>query len=162
MRIFVEKYYEDQQRLLLRKIGGRGIRKPDQMDILQETFCRALTYINTFQESKGPFAAWFNTLMNNVIKDFKRDEKLQGMVREMKATDPEEDPEFTKIMALRLGEEVGDMSEKNRYVLELKYIHNLQNAEIVHLVDNNIRSIETIIDRFKTKMKGKYKEADGG
>ena len=155
----MEKFYAENRTSLLKKIKGRGVREVSSEDVLHESCARALKYMHTY-DARLPFAGWFNTIMNNAIKDHKRDERAQGITRDTRdVDDAEEGQEFNILLADQLEREIEGRPELHRHVLYLYFIKNVPRRDITQLVEVNYENLSYIIKSFKADMKEKYDEA---
>ena len=155
----IEQYYTENRKHLLKRIAGRGIRKDLTEDVLQESFTRAIKFIHTFDKSRN-FAAWFNTIMNNCIKDAKREDIMEGMTSSEDVPEPVsgEDLEFNSLLCERLEGELEGRSKIHKDILYLYFKKNLKPAEISQVVDANNKAIRMTIWRFKEEMREKYSD----
>ena len=160
----IEQYYIDNRPKLLKQIAGRGIRKDLVEDVLQESFTRALHYYKTYNKNR-PFAPWFNTLMNNVIKAAKKEDKLQGMTTEelkVLAEDEyvDENSQFNSLMRDHLSGELDGRYGAHGDVLHLYFMMNMRIKDICEVTDYKKKNVWKIITSFKKEMAEKYESED--
>jgi len=158
----IETYYKENRKQLLKRIAGRGIRKDLVEDVLQESFTRALTFYHAFDKKRN-FGSWFNTIMNNCIKDAKREDKMEGMVSSEEVYDPttSEDLEFNSLLCKRLEKELEGRSKHTKDILYLYFKKNMKPSEISQIVEANNKAVRMAIYRFKLEMREKYGESTG-
>lgn len=160
----IEAYYNEAKPKLLKQIRGRGVRQDLVEDVLQESFARALKYIHTF-DSKRNMPAWFNTLMNNAIRDCKKEDKAQGVVtaRDLKKLDDEdavEDPSYVKLLCKNLEKELVGRKESHKHILFLYFMQNLPPRDICQITEEGYENVRRVLQRFKVEMKEKYGERE--
>ena len=153
----IETYYEENRKQLLKRVSGRGIRQDLVEDVLQEAFTRALTFFHTFDKNRN-FGSWFNTILNNCIKDAKREDKMEGMVSSEDVAEPvtSEDLEFNSLLCERLEKELEGRAKQTRDILYLYFNKNMKPAEIAQVVEANNKAVRMTIYRFKCEMREKY------
>jgi RNA polymerase sigma factor (sigma-70 family) len=156
----LEKFYKDNRMLLVKRLINRAGGIENAEDILQESFVRAIKYRAHFNPKKRELGAWFNTIMNNALKDFKRDERMGGMVvqyeegmdesYEMSQTDPD--------MKLRILRAIAKRDLNTRSALHLYFIEEHKVKEIKEILDVPYKTVESIIYRFKADMSDAFGE----
>lgn len=160
MRERIEQFYKDYYDLYVRRNSRRAGGIENAEDIVQEAFCRALKYADSFEirEDKH-METWFNTIVRRSLYDFKRIELKQGMTA---ATDSGESEAIEisgvdQMMADEIVEAIeGKKNLDHRNVLFLAFLRNYPPRDIVEVLDLNIRNVNTIVDRFKSEMGEKY------
>lgn len=156
----LEDYYKENKRMLLGKIGGRGIRPQDRNDVLQETFTRALKYYHTYNKDNSPLGAWLNTLMNNAIKDFKKAEKLRGMSTANYEEEPltGDDLQLNSLLCSNIEEELKGKDPIHRNIIYLSLIKGLTFRDIAEVLNVSRCYAHKVVTKFKASMKVKYRE----
>ncbi len=128
-------------------------------DAVQEGFARSLKYIDSWKE--GPFEHWNNTVLNNACRDIKKQERLQGGVKEPEdleegATDSADDLQFTEQMACVILKEMSAKPMDNHSVLRDYIVFGYTCKEIAEYIDMSQANIRKIVQRFKEEMVQKY------
>ena len=127
-------------------------------DVIQEAFCRALKYIDTFDARYSELGTWFSKIARRAQYDFLRNETLQGLVREEQ---PKEEP-MVDLPALgistlkELEDHIEARKDNHRDILHLAYIKGYRPREIVEIVDDNLANVYTVLKRFKEEMMELY------
>lgn len=158
----LEQFYADNRDLLLKRLYHRAGSMENAEDVLQEAFVKALTYIDSFNPDSQKLGAWFNTIMNNALKDFKTDERNGGMTRTVEWTeDMAETYEMDysdSQLCKTIEKEISTKKPEVKQALHLYFFRQYKTKEISHIVDLNFKQITMIIHRFKADMNSKYGE----
>ena len=158
-----EQFYKENERVLQRRVLGRGIRKQDSGDVLQEACANALQYENSFNP-KWAYGQWFNTILNNAIRKFKIEERLQGMARtnvKMNAeehTFSEADINFKIMLCEHLEREIEGREQNERDVLYLYFLKEVAPADILNILEVKKTTMFQIIKDFRKEMGDKYND----
>ena len=158
----LEVYYQENYQGFVKKVKRRAGSVENAEDVVQEAFARALKYIGSFKEGKQNFDAWFNTILNNSLRTFMRNEKLYGMNMEL----DEEKLDGVEFMGVyrHAKNDIRKMIESHpqKEILSLFYISGYSSREISELVDSPLGTIFTTITRFQKEVKEKYGEGVDG
>lgn len=155
----LEQFYKDNRTLLLKRLFHRAGSAENAEDVLQEAFLRALRYKSSFNPDTQELGAWFNTIMNNALRDFKRDERSMGTYVELEeeVSGTYEMSQTDGDMAERLVHEINTRKDRlHRDILLLYFVKEYKPREIRDVLGVNYRSLVKVVDRFKHEMKGKY------
>lgn len=157
---FLGTYYKLHYKQLLKEARFRSGDKEGMFyeDIVQETFYRALRFRKHYDMSR-PFVPWLNTIMNNVIRDMKREERLKGATTELQEDDlvTSESFMFDAEVLRDIEEEINDirnMDHKN--ILYLALIKQMSLVDISQIVDESYANVKKIVSRFRQQIKEKY------
>jgi RNA polymerase sigma factor (sigma-70 family) len=151
------EFYCSEYDKLVKRFSYRAGGIPNAEDVVQEAFTRALYYIDSYDPNNKVMEAWFNTIINNTLKDFKRQERYQGMVAEPDRIIEDlelaahDEQTLEKIML-----EVKDMDEPAKSILELFVFLGYQSKEVVQLLDVNLWTVRKCIQMFYDDMREKY------
>ena len=123
-------------------------------DVVQEAYMRAWKYQGSYNPNKAKLNTWFNTILYNSLRDFKKLDKLGGVVVDTNPDDIEEHVPYEKIQEhlLLLWGEINSMKSHNRIkrILYLFYILGYTSKEISEIEDNVTQSnVTTTSNRFK-------------
>ena len=126
-------------------------------DVIQESFVRALKYKRSFNPAFKTLGAWFNTIMNNAAKDFKKEERMQGMAVPYETISDELDEIMHRD---RMVHQMIEEMEVSPYteILRLYFILGFTRKEISEVIDQKPQSIANAVQRFKNEMRGKYED----
>ena len=115
----IEQFYTDNYDLLCRRVNFRAGGICNAEDVVQEAFTRAIKYINSFDNSSREFGAWFNTILNNSLRDFKRDELTYGTCSPLEEADGETYCEELQLSEGQLKRALVVLSDQSREILRL-------------------------------------------
>jgi RNA polymerase sigma factor (sigma-70 family) len=125
-------------------------------DVVQEAYTKALTYIDKYNSERGEFDQWFSTILNNVLKDFKKIEHARGVVY-LDAEEfnlPSELVTSPKLEGERfrngLKELIAKQPVRRQTILTLYYIDGWEPHEIASLLGVPFGNIRLIIHYFKS------------
>ena len=153
----LNELYERDYAKYVKVAVGRGTKAQDAEDVVQEAFTRAITYAGGYDSSR-PLVKWFNTILNNAIRDKKSEIKMDGMVRNSKDddlfTDGEDD--FKKRLCSSIEREMEGRSQSHRSIIYLYFMNGYKPREICKIVEDNIQNIYKVLGRFKLEMEVKY------
>ena len=160
MNKLLEQFYKDNRELLLKRLYHRAGSVHNAEDILQESFLRALRYQASFNPKTQELGAWFNTIMNNALKSFKRDERSMGTYVELdeEAIDGSEMSQTSGDMMKRIKSEVEQFSGDNKQALSLYFLKGFKPREVRDVLNMPYKSLEKLFSRFKNDMRYKYGE----
>ncbi|KKQ53169.1 MAG: RNA polymerase sigma-70 factor, ECF subfamily [Parcubacteria group bacterium GW2011_GWD2_38_11] len=159
--VLVERYEEKLARYILRISGGS---KEDVEDTLQDVFISAYKNLNDFDPDLK-FSSWIYRIAHNkVISHFRK------ITARPKTVTYEGDGQLLNILASDLdiardlerkytGEEVksilGELDEKYREVLVLKFLEEKDYKEISDILEKPMGTVATLINRAKKQFKEK-------
>lgn len=127
-------------------------------DLTAETFVKALINFYRFDDKKASLQTWLLALGKNVFIDNYRKYKNQVFVSEEAlieipdTTDPEE-AVLTSDTYNVLYKALGELNDKNRNLIALKYSSNLTNKEIASLINKSEQHTAVLLGRTLTKLK---------
>ena len=144
--------------MYLKRLYHRAGSPENAEDILQEAFTRALKYKTSFNPNTQELGAWFNTILNNALKTFKRDEKSMGTYVELDEEIGEgyEMSQTSGDMFKRIENEVECYKGDTKQALFLYFLKGYSPRDIKAVVDLSYKALEMIFRRFKCKMRDKY------
>jgi len=155
--ILAEFYKERREDLLRRLNYGAGSPEAAE-DVLQEAFVRALIYWDTFNPEHKELGAWFNTIMRNSLRDFKREEWLFGMGEEFdeELCDPQEMPINESELVKKIYELVDDKIADHQEILLLYFEKHYSPKDIANITEFKVKTIKQVVWRFKTEVIERY------
>lgn len=74
----LEAFYVENRQVLIKRLSYRAGSPEGAEDVLHEAFARAMQYWSSFNPRNNTIGAWFNTIMNNALTDYKRIERSGG------------------------------------------------------------------------------------
>lgn len=156
----VEKFYVENRDTLIKRVSFRAGGEYNAEDVVSEAFARALKYWNSFDPKRHELGAWFSSILNNALKDFKREELQYGMCVDI---DEEEcggfhpstiDRDVMSVIYEMIEEKEGHT--KDILILHFKYQYKV--AEIVDVVNIPRETVKKTLVRFKSDVRNKFKE----
>lgn len=157
----VKKFFDKEYRTLVNRVKKRAGSPENAEDVVQEAFTRACQYLNSFDPNKKEFGAWFNTILNNALRDFKRDEMNYGMGMEFNEEESE-GVEFRvtdKETSNEIRKEIKKKGALSREILHLYFNLDYTPKDIQKATSFPKGTILSTITRFKNEMKEKYDQS---
>lgn len=155
MTDIIEEFYVENREKLVKRVSFRVGGVHNAEDVVQEAFVRALQYRSSFNPEVQEFGAWFNTILNNAARAFKREDKMEGMTT-TELTEPLEDDLAREVMSSTIEKEIADWKPVQREALRLFFTLGYTAREISEIMPYKIGMIRFIVREFSTFMKGKY------
>ena len=164
----IEQHYEENFDKLVKRFSHRAGGIQNAEDVVQEAFCLALRYKDSFNPDnvygeaghRTEFGGWFNGILNNSLKLFKKKERLLGMSVEysedMDELIPLMDWEENMIEAIK--KDIARKPEQVRQALWLYIFKQYKPREICQVVDMSNTYVRTSVKEFKQQMRAKYGE----
>lgn len=153
----IGKYYEEEYANLVRRITFRAGSPENAEDIVQEAFTLAIKYFNSY-DPEADFGGWFDAILNNATRKFKRDERLYGMCEEFE----EEEHEGLEMDVLhhdvqkKIREDMKLGNALHSSVIDLYFNKMYVVRDIVKVTDLKPKHVKLIVQRFKDTCKAKY------
>lgn len=153
----LEEFYKREYNNLVKRVNRRAGTPENAEDVVQESFYRAIKYWDSYDDTKKTIGAWFNTILNNALKDFKRDELNYGMCLELdeEQLDGVEMSQTDGDMLKRIGMFIDGKNESHREILDLYFHKGYKPREIAQITDVDNKTIRMAIWRFKEDVKEK-------
>lgn len=152
------KFYEVERDNLLRRLNYGAGSPSNAEDVLQEAFVRALIYWDTFDPERKELGAWFNTIMRNALRDFKREEWLFGMGEEFdeEQYDPQEMPVNESELVKKIYEMVDGKIDDHQEILLLYFEKHYSPKDIANITNFKVKTIKQVVWRFKNEVLERY------
>lgn len=127
-------------------------------DVVQEAFCRALYYQDSFDKRRAKLATWFNKILFNALRDVQKEGRItpaplnldyssEDLFEEM---DLKETVEFHNHLSERIGEVRNDYHQR---ILILFFINGYTSREISEVEEKtSVSNVTTIVGRFRLAM----------
>ena len=165
----IEGHYRKHARFLMKALSRSAGSRQNAEDAIQEAYANALQYWHTYDVEKAPLAVWFSPILQNAIKQVRRDESSRGIAA---MSEPTEFEEFTTSLmevgydggpfnSVMLAEIEGMISEEREdvaCVLTLALVHQLPYTDIAKLVPQNTNNIQSLVYNFRKKLKAIYSD----
>lgn len=149
-------YVQQLFRYLYSRLGNRE----EAEDLTAQTFLAALEAFPKYRH-KGYFSAWLYSIARRKIVDyFRRQRKITGLDQ---AEHLSVDPDLLKhaikterVAALRFC--IGELSEKERELLRLRYVADLSFAEMAVLLKRNHEAVKKSLYRLLARLQSQLEE----
>jgi len=155
------KLYTENYKKYCKAVNRRAGGEYNAEDVVQEAFCRALKYWPTYNPEKRPLEAWFVTILNNALRDFKREELAYGTCDEFNEEeyDGQEMSQTDAKMVEQVQKLINQKDDGQREILELHFSFGYKPSEIVEILDVVNGTVRQTIWRFKEEVRVKLKVA---
>lgn len=152
----IETHYRDN----FGKLVGRYTRytnsKARAEDVVQEAYTRAMECWSGYRRD-SEFGAWFNTILNNCMKDNRRVELMHGMTDKVEETSrviqPSAIPAIIKNQVIKRMEEA---PEDRCNVLKLALLEQYQPDEIAKMTRFKANNIRQIVFQFRKQIREEF------
>lgn len=156
----IEQHYAKNYKHLVKILSNRAGGVPNAEDVVQEAFTRALKYHKSFNPDTQEIGAWFNSILNNALRNSKLAERRMGMsVEYVEEMDEVVDlQEWEGDMVKNIKDDVASKPAQVRQVLQLYLFKQYKPREIAQVLDMSNAYIRTIAKEFKQECREKYGE----
>lgn len=146
------KYLDAIYRYIYFRVGQE---KAIAEDISETVFFRAWEHIGSFKENQGTLKAWLYMIAKNAITDhFRKNKNVVHLEESILSTGDniEEKIEYNDQVS-RLMSRLSLLTDEQRQVITMKYIEEMQNDEIAHILGKNEEAIRALQHRALQKLK---------
>lgn len=158
MKERLEEFFREEYRHTVNRVAGRVGGKTNAEDVVQEAFSRALKYRDTYKEGEE-FLAWFNTILNNCARDFKKQDRLDGMSDPVEEAGADMDHLQQQLWLVEaITEEMNNREQEHSRILKGYFLKGWRPREIMEFSPLKGAHIRKIIQRFKEEMRCRYGE----
>ena len=157
----IEQFYKDNYNVLVKRLNRRAGGVENAEDVLQESFCRALKYCDSFNPERQEIGAWFNSIMNNTLVVHQREQMLKGVTVPFDEHEHEEACECDnekKHLISNILDRMYTKTSKSKNILHLYFVKGYKIHEIAKVVDDKYKSVQMLIHRFRIDMKKEFGE----
>ena len=141
----------------------------DAEDVTAEVFCRAWTALHTYQRQGRPFAAWLVRIARNLLISRARRTWPVLYDNTIRATSGDgrfEEGLVTSLMGEALREAMEQLDDRQRRVLQLRYIEGLSAREAGERLDLGDEAVRSLTYRALRSLRARHAELgladDGG
>ena len=145
--------YERHVTSIYRYVYYRVGNAEDAEDLTARVFMRALKHVNTYNDRGVPFTAWLYRIAHNVVANYHRDNSRHPSVSldEVELHGAHHDDADLKIDSAqereRLLQAVRQLPEDRQQLVILKFVEQLQNAEIGQIMNRSEGAIKSLYHR---------------
>lgn len=156
----LEEFYKRSYNDLCKRVANRAGGAYNAEDVVQEAFLRALKYWGSYNPERRSVGAWFNTILQNALKDFSKEERMIGMTVEFdeELCDGLVMSQTATHMLRKVRELIESKDGLTREILELYFLHSYKPRDIVKVLDVKVKTVDTYVFRFKQEVKEKLGE----
>ena len=151
----IEDHYHANHRKLLKRLTYRAGTEWDAEEILHDAYERALRYIHAFNGED--FGAWFNTILNNALREHKNAAKGYATVE---WEEDEEEGVPCSHYSDRVVEEIYEIINTKALVqieiLMLYFQQDYTARDISRITDHSYTNARKIISRFREELRELY------
>ena len=157
------KYYEEFKKGIFNYILYRvGFDRDTAEDLTSEIFIKAFEHFDSY-DRKRPFKTWIFTIAHTHLINFRVGQKKtlplneavdlvrEGSKGELRQDSVDHDIAMSKIMSL-----VTDLPEAQREIVILRYVNDLSNNEIAHLIGKEEGAVRTALSRAIGTLRNTY------
>lgn len=151
----IEDHYRSNHERLVKKLIWRVPYRSRAIaeDVVQEAYERALRYYRTFNPTIKDFTTWFNTILNNTLKSFKKSESNSGVTYEYDDNIDEITPPRNVSHYYELISQLDSPNPVEKEILNLFFILGFKSREVALYVNKSHTNVRQIILRFRTRTK---------
>ncbi len=147
--LYVERYAEFVR--VATAIAGSEARA---IDVVQETFARALSSIDAFR-GEGPLAAWVWRILVNTSRNEARPRELPGAASEQNGPQPESSSRGDELGVRRW---VASLPERQRLAIFLRYYGDCDYRAIAAALDVEVGTVSATLNAAHTALRRMLKE----
>jgi len=135
-------------------------------DITEETFLKVWQNLKKYKKGAQPFSAWVFRIAHNLVCDYyRKHEEQYEMDDNIPETKRDMDPEQAvslKLNEVRLRKVIRKLSANYQEVIVLKYINDMDNADIAKAIGKSEGAVRTLqfraLEQMRSMLKGKDEE----
>lgn len=151
----IEQHYRENYSRLVKKMVWRVPHRSLALaeEVVQEAYERSIRYYRTFNPTIKHFDTWFNTILNNTLKGFKKIESNGGVVYEFDENLDEIVPPRNVSTYYELISQLDGASNIEKEILNLFFILGFKSREVALYVNKSHTNVRQIILRFRNRTK---------
>lgn len=149
---YYKEVYRDKVKLITRILKGD---KAGAEDVVQEAFCRALKFCDSYDRMRGTIDKWFNSIMFNFLREHQRmmHNRPTGKSKDISAEEVFKELHLQSNSASReliISHIHKVVNESHRRVLKLFFVNGYTSTEISQVEsDMTVNNVTTIVSRFR-------------
>lgn len=122
-------------------------------EVVQEAYCKAMTYFRTFNPELSAFDTWFSRILNNCVNKKRLEESGGGSTKEVDAETPslgitKDEKELLNLLLQDINSLVG----LKRDVLTMFYFNGFKTVEIADFLNKKHSTVRQIIFQWRSKV----------
>lgn len=153
----IEEHYQANRSKLVKRMTFRSGTEWDAEDIVQEAYARAIKYVASFDGRN--FDNWFNTILNNSLREYKNSEKgfSTSSIEEEEELEGAPCNQYNKLIVEEIYEIINTKSENQIEVLTLFFQNGYTGRDIARITNHTYAATHQMIQRFRNELKELYK-----
>lgn len=153
----IEEHYQANRSKLVKRMTFRSGTEWDAEDIVQEAYVRAVKYFASFDNRN--FDSWFNTILNNALREHKNNEKgfSTSSIEEEEELEGVPCNQYNQLIVEEIYEIINTKSENQIEVLTLFFQNGYTARDIGHITNHTYSATHQMIQRFRNELKELYK-----
>lgn len=156
----IEQHYRDNYDRLVMLCNKYLHNMERAEDVVQEAYTRALTYWESVPNAEEEIYPWFQTILNNCIRENWKSERIQGMSENIEDFQEEIQIKASGIPSIILSQvekRIADTPENVQKILQLFFLQQFTTKEIAELVPETANNIRVIVHRFREGIKRDFR-----
>ena len=159
MHTIIAKHFLFNRCTLVKRVKYRtNGNEADAEDVVQEAYCRALKYKDSFEMGMN-FGHWFSRIVANAYKDWKREQYNHSLNEEFdeNEVEPTEDSSVQDNLINRISQEIELLEDvEHKSILRLHFVYGFKLRELAQISPLKYREIVYIITKFKEQLKVRH------
>lgn len=146
----IENHYRENVFSLVKRLRSSTGSIHNAEDVVQESYARACTYWDSYNESLS-FDAWISGIRNNCFRDLQKDNLLKGMVKDdlTAISDPPHHDATDGVLIREVRDKISKQSKKIGYILKLYLLDEYTGKEVSELTGMTPEAVRKIVSRFR-------------
>jgi RNA polymerase sigma factor (sigma-70 family) len=151
----IEAHYLENRSKFVKRMYFRAGSIENAEDIVQEAYERALRYNKSYTGEN--YDRWFNTVLNNCLRDFKNDESgYSADVFDEEEAEGRMCPSYPNHVMREVFELIATKSLVQQEILTYFFKHEYSPVDISRITDYSYSNCHQIIRRFRQELKELY------
>lgn len=152
----ITDHYNANRNMLAKRFAWRAGTPEGGEDVVQEAYYRALKYAGSFNGDE--FGKWFNTILNNCLREHKNAEKGYSPVEVDAEEEGYECPTYVRHVMKDVFDLISTKSVDQIEVLTLYFRQEYNAKAISEITEHSYAKTHQIIQRFREELKELYQE----
>jgi RNA polymerase sigma factor (sigma-70 family) len=153
----IEEHYVANRQKLVKRMSFRAGSPENGEDVVQEAYERALRYYRSFDGSN--FDRWLSTILNNVLKEFKNNEKGYSTVEyDEEEAEGVDCTNYSGHVMAQVYQRIERQKPIPREILMLHFHQEYTATDISRITDYSYAQVHQTILRFRNELKEDYRD----
>ncbi len=151
----VEKHYVENRKRLVSRLSFRAGSEAVGEEIVQESYYRALKYLNSFDGSN--FDKWFSMILTNTLREYMAIEKGYSSDENLEIDeDFIECQGYVKMFSNEIYSLIDKKKEEQKEILLMFFKQGYSSVDISRITRYSYSQCHQTIQRFRNELRGKY------